>query len=87
MATIAVEAGETSGVSITAQFAIDQGCEVFAATGNILAQLSKGTKRLIPRGTQPQLSTRDLLDILNCRVSLNRDLYGKQYLAARLNPN
>jgi predicted Rossmann fold nucleotide-binding protein DprA/Smf involved in DNA uptake len=87
MATIAVEAGETSGGGMTAQFAIDQGCKVFAATGNILAQLSKGTNRLIPRGIQPQLSARDLLDILNCRVSLNRDLYGKQYLAARLNAN
>jgi DNA processing protein len=65
MATVVVEAGETSGALITAQFAVDQGREVFAVPGNILAPQSKGTNRLIAQGARPMLSARDLLDVLN----------------------
>ncbi len=65
MATVVVEAGETSGALITAQFALDQGREVFAVPGNILAPQSKGTNRLIAQGAHPMLSVRDLLDVLN----------------------
>ena len=65
MATVVVEAGETSGALITAQFAIDQGREVFAVPGNILAPQSKGTNKLIAQGAHPLLSVRDLLDVLN----------------------
>lgn len=65
MATVIVEAGETSGALITAQFAIDQGREVFAVPGNILAPQSKGTNKLIAQGAHPLLSVQDLLDILN----------------------
>jgi DNA processing protein len=67
MATVVVEAGETSGALITAQFAADQGREVFAVPGNILAPQSKGTNRLIAQGAHPMLSVQDLLDILNLR--------------------
>jgi DNA processing protein len=70
MATVVVEAGETSGALITAQFAIDQGREVFAVPGNILAPQSKGTNNLIAQGAHPMLSARDLLEILDLgRVS------------------
>lgn len=65
MATIVVEAGETSGALITAQFALDQGREVFAVPGNILAPQSKGTNKLIAQGARPMLSVNDLLDVLN----------------------
>jgi len=65
MATIVVEAGETSGALITAQFAVDQGREVFAVPGNILAPQSKGTNRLIADGAHPLLSFQDLLQILD----------------------
>lgn len=65
MATVVVEAGDTSGALITAQFALDQGREVFAVPGNILAPQSKGTNRLISQGAHPMLSASDLLDILN----------------------
>ena len=67
MATVVVEAGETSGALITAQFAVDQGREVFAVPGNILAPQSKGTNRLIAQGAHPMLSAHDLLDVLNLR--------------------
>jgi DNA processing protein len=75
MATVVVEAGETSGALITAQFAVDQGREVFAVPGNILAPQSKGTNRLIAEGAHPLLSARDLLDVMNLtRVSEQRSV-------------
>jgi DNA processing protein len=75
MATVVVEAGETSGALITAQFAIDQGREVLAVPGNILALQSKGTNRLIAQGAHPLLSVRDLLDVLNLtRVTEQRQV-------------
>ncbi len=75
MATVVVEAGDTSGALITAQFAVDQGREVFAVPGNILAPQSKGTNRLIAQGARPMLSARDLLDVLNLtRVTEQRQV-------------
>lgn len=65
LATVVVEAGDTSGALITAQFAVDQGREVFAVPGNILAPQSKGTNRLIAQGAHPMLSVTDLLEMLN----------------------
>jgi len=67
MATVVVEAGQTSGALITAQFAVDQGREVFAVPGNILAPQSKGTNKLIVEGAHPLLSAQDLLDVLDLR--------------------
>lgn len=64
-ATIVVEAGETSGALITAEFAAEQGREVFAVPGSILAPQSKGTNRLIANGARPLLDARDVLDVLN----------------------
>ena len=67
MATVVVEAGDTSGALITAQFAIDQGREVFAVPGTIYAPQSKGTNRLIAQGAHPLLSMQDILNVLNLR--------------------
>jgi DNA processing protein len=76
MATVVVEAGQTSGSLITAQFAADQGREVFAVPGNILAPQSKGTNRLIADGAHPMLSAQDLLDILDLRrVTEQREVH------------
>jgi DNA processing protein len=76
MATVVVEAGQTSGALITAQFAADQGREVFAVPGNILAPQSIGTNRLIADGAHPMLSVQDLLDILDLRrVTEQREVH------------
>jgi DNA processing protein len=65
MAVVVVEAGRTSGALITAEFAVEQGREVFAVPGNIFAQQSKGTNKLIQQGAHPVLSTQDILQVLN----------------------
>ena len=64
MATVVVEAGETSGALITANFAANQGRDVFAVPGNITAPQSKGTNRLIRDGAQPLLRPEDILESL-----------------------
>ena len=65
MAVVVVEAGETSGALITADFAAGQGREVFAVPGNIMAVQSKGCNRLIADGARPMLSVDDVLEALD----------------------
>ena len=65
MAVIVIEAGERSGALITAGFAADQGREVFAVPGSIVAPQSKGTNRLIHNGARPLLEARDVLEVLD----------------------
>jgi DNA processing protein len=65
LATIVVEAGETSGALISAEFAAEQGREVFAVPGSILVPQSKGTNRLIQNGALPLLSVDDVLQALD----------------------
>ncbi len=65
LAVVVIEAGETSGALITAEFAAEQGREVFAVPGSILAPQSKGTNKLIQNGALPLLSPEDLLQALN----------------------
>ncbi|MEA3326627.1 MAG: DNA-processing protein DprA [Chloroflexota bacterium] len=68
LATIVVEAGERSGALITADFAVEQGREVFAVPGNILSPASRGTNRLIQKGACAMTSPQDVLDVLDLRM-------------------
>jgi len=65
LATVVVEAGERSGALITADFAVEQGRDVFAVPGNILSPVSKGTNRLIQKGAYALVSPQDVLDLLD----------------------
>ena len=65
LAVVVIEAGETSGALITAEFAAEQGREIFAVPGSILAPQSKGTNKLIQNGALPLLSVHDLMQALN----------------------
>jgi DNA processing protein len=65
LAVVVVEAGETSGALITAEFAAEQGREVFAVPGSILAPQSRGTNKLIQKGALPLLSVTDLMQTLD----------------------
>lgn len=64
-AVVVVEAGERSGALITAEFAVDQGRDVFAVPGNISAPQSRGTNKLIQQGARPLLDIGEVLDLLN----------------------
>src|SRR6476619_5879522 len=65
LAVVVIEAGETSGALITAEFAAAQGREVFAVPGSILAPQRKGTNKLIQQGALPLLSINDLMQALD----------------------
>ena len=65
LAVVVVEAGETSGALITAEFAAEQGREIFAVPGSILAPQSKGTNKLIQNGALPLLTVTDLMQALD----------------------
>jgi DNA processing protein len=64
VATIVVEARERSGALITADFALEEGREVFAVPGEITSRLSDGTNALLRLGATPLTSAADVLDSL-----------------------
>jgi len=62
--TIVVEARERSGALITADFALEEGREVFAVPGDITSALSAGTNALLRIGATPLTRTTDVLESL-----------------------
>jgi DNA processing protein len=68
LGVIVVEAGERSGALITANFALEQGRDVFAVPGNINSVASKGPNRLIQEGAKLVTSVDDILDELNLQM-------------------
>lgn len=65
LGVVVIEAGQTSGALITAQFAVEQGREVFAVPGSILSRSSDGPNRLLREGARIVLSIDDILQELN----------------------
>jgi DNA processing protein len=70
---VVVEAGTRSGALITANFAAEQGRDVFAVPGYIYSPASKGTNNLIQQGAFPMLDPQDVLEVLNLNtIDLHR---------------
>jgi DNA processing protein len=65
LGTVVAEADLGSGARITADFAIEQGREVFAVPGSIFNRGSRGTNDLIQQGAKMVCNVADVLEELN----------------------
>jgi DNA processing protein len=65
LGVLVTNAGKSSGALITADFAAEQGRDVFAVPGSILTQGSIGTNRLIQDGAKLVTRPEDILEELN----------------------
>jgi DNA processing protein len=61
-ATVVVEARERSGALITADFALEEGRDVFTVPGEITSNLSKGSNALLRLGAIPLTRAADVLE-------------------------
>lgn len=63
-AVVVIEARERSGALITADFALEEGREVFAVPGEITSALSVGSNALLRLGATPLTGSGDVLEAL-----------------------
>jgi DNA processing protein len=76
LGVVIIEAGEKSGALITADFAADQGREVFAVPGSVLSQMSAGCNALIKDGARLVTGVDDILAEL--RLDIRREQHATQ---------
>ena len=65
LGVLIAEAGQRSGARITADYAAEQGRDVFAVPGSILSHASAGTNELIQDGAKLVMRPEDILEELN----------------------
>ncbi len=81
---IVIEAGKQSGALITADYALDQGKDVFAMPGNITSPLSIGANQLLKDGARLVTCADDVLDVFKIKRprSVRRKIDIEQLLSA-----
>jgi DNA processing protein len=72
LGVVVTEAGVRSGARITADFAADQGRDVFAVPGSILAYGSSGTNMLIQEGAILVTRPEDIMEELNLMMVIEQ---------------
>ena len=77
LGVVVIEANDKSGSLITANYALEQGKEVFAVPGNIDSENSTGTNKLIRDGAKIVLELGDILDELKISRSANNSFCKK----------
>jgi len=71
LGVLVVEAAKNSGALITADFALEQGREVFAIPGKVDSPNSSGTNELIKQGAKLASSANDIIDELKIQIVSN----------------
>jgi DNA processing protein len=62
LGTVVIEAGIKSGSLITAEHALEQGRDVFAAPGSVISPSFEGTNKFLREGAKPVFSAVDVLE-------------------------
>ncbi|MGZ4384933.1 MAG: DNA-processing protein DprA [Gaiellaceae bacterium] len=83
-ATVVVEARARSGALITADFALEEGREVWAVPGEITSALSRGTNHLLRLGAAPLLDSEELIATLGLAPAPERSSAQLSEPAARV---
>jgi DNA processing protein len=83
-AVIVVEARAKSGSLITAEFALDEGREVFAVPGSIFSQLSTGPHALMRSGAAAVTSVEDVLESLGLELDQQSLLISERHNQAEI---
>jgi DNA processing protein len=73
LGVVVIEAGAKSGSLITADFALEQGREVFAVPGNVTSYNSKGTNSLIRDGAKIVTCIEDILEELSIIINKSKN--------------